>query len=323
MLVKLTASRGSILLYGWFEVGKKMAKCCEKMMWFLLISCKCLMVVESILWEIRSPDVVDIPKYLCILERVSMMWLSFPTVFSMVESKVMTKSCYLLSFWLGDVCRMKVSRGSGFVRKTNLYVFNWALKNCRLLIIANSAFWRLDYVSCAGSNFQLWKHDELTLSRVHFHIHDSNPIWLKSHIGYIASTDSLLECLKICEEFTSSFRPLKARSYLSVQIYLTYPLCSSNRILAPEASPSRNCCKQSINLRNLCRFWLQAGVGNSSIVFCFFGSTCNLSEVHMCSMILNFLVKNWQLLSFTWNFCSSSYCTTFFKSLICSACVWT
>ena len=77
-------------------------------MWLLVISCKGLIVVESTLLGIRSSSVVDTPVYLCILDVESAIWLSFPAVYSKVQSKVMRKSCYLLSFWLSGVRCMNV-----------------------------------------------------------------------------------------------------------------------------------------------------------------------------------------------------------------------
>ena len=109
---------------------------------------------------------VAILVYLCILEIAFAMWLSFPAVCSMVQSKVMRQSCYLLSFWLSGIRCIKVSKDLWSVRITNLCPLNWASKKCRLSIIANNSFWKVGYLSCVGLNFRLRKQDGLIASRV-------------------------------------------------------------------------------------------------------------------------------------------------------------
>ena len=161
----------------------------ERLMWLLVISCKGLIVVESTLWGIRSSSVVDTPKYLCILERVSAIWLSFPAVHSMVQSKVMRKSCYLLSFWLSGVRCMKVNRGLWSVCITNWCPLNWVPTKYWLSIIANNYFWKVGYVSCTGLNFRLRKQDGLGASKLPCHIHDPSSISLLSYIRYFGSLD--------------------------------------------------------------------------------------------------------------------------------------
>ena len=168
-------------------------------MWLLVISCKGLMIVESMLWGIRSSSVVDMPRYLCILDRVSAIWLSFPVVCSIMQSKVMRKSCNLLSFWLSGVRCMKVSRGLCSIRITHLCPLNWASKKCGLSIIANNSFWKVGYLSCAALNFRLWKQDGLIVSRVPCPIYNPSSTSLASHIRYFGSLDSLFQGLKICE----------------------------------------------------------------------------------------------------------------------------
>ena len=163
------------------------------------------MVVESTLWGIRSSLVVEMAGYLCTLDRASAIWLSFPAVCSMLQLKVMRKSCHLLSFWLSGVRYMKVSRGWWAVRISNWCPLNWASKTCRLSIIANNSFWKVGYPSCAGWNFRLWKQDSLIASRLPWPIYDSSPTSLLSHIRYFGSLDSLFPGLKIYEGFMSSF----------------------------------------------------------------------------------------------------------------------
>ena len=238
------------------------------------------------------------PRYLCILERVSGIWLSFPAVCSMVQSKVMRKSCHLLSFWLSSVRCMKVTRGVWSVRITKLSPFNWASKKCRLSIIANNSFLKVGYLNCIGLNWQLWKQDGLIASRVHCAICNPSPTSLVSHMRYFASLDPLFQCLKTYGEFTSSFSLLNPWSWVSVQFHLMYSPCSSDRVLMSEARPGRNRCKYFTSPRNSRMSFLRVGVGNSSIVFLFLGSTCNLSEVTICLRMYNLLAKNWHLLSF-------------------------
>ena len=155
-------------------------------MWLVVISCKGLIVVEWTLWGIRSSSLVDMPGYLYILERASAIWLSFPAVCSMVQWKVMRKSCHLLSFWLSSVCCMIVSRGLWSVRITKLSPLNWASKKCRLSIIANNSFGKVGYLNCAGLNLRLCKQDGLIASRVPCPILNPSPTSLPSHIRYFS-----------------------------------------------------------------------------------------------------------------------------------------
>ena len=183
------------------------------------------------------------PGSLCILERESAISFSFPAVCSMVQSKVMRKSCHLLSFWVSVVHCIKVSRGLYSVRITKLSPFNWASKKCRLSIIANNYFWKVVYFNCTALNFQLGKQAGLIQSWVPCPINDSSPIALGSCIRYFRSLYPLFQAFKICEEFTTFFNLLKAWWWMSVQIHLMYAPYSSDQVLVSEASPARNYCK--------------------------------------------------------------------------------
>ena len=83
----------------------------ERLILLLVISYIGLMVVELMLLGIKWSLVGDMTRYLYIMERVSAIWLSCPTVCSMVQLKVIRKSCYLASFCLPGVHCMKLSRG--------------------------------------------------------------------------------------------------------------------------------------------------------------------------------------------------------------------
>ena len=148
------APQDGILWYGWFEVGEDVVEWSERLMWLLVISYKGLIVVESTWWGIRLSLVVDTPAYLCILDRASVIWLSFLAVCSMVQSKVMGKSCHLLSFWLSSVRCIKVSRSLWSIMITNLCPLYCASTKYRLSIIAYNSFWKVWYLSCTRLNFQ-------------------------------------------------------------------------------------------------------------------------------------------------------------------------
>ena len=167
-------------------------------MWLLVISCKGLTFVVWTLWEIRSCLVVDACRYLCILERVSVISLSFPAVCSIVQSTVIKKSCHLLSFGLPGVCCIKVSRGLWSLRSINLCSLNGAFKTYRLLIIANNSVWKVGYLSCAGLYFLLWTQDGLIVLKIPCPIHNPSSTSLASHIRYFGSLDLLFQSFKIC-----------------------------------------------------------------------------------------------------------------------------
>ena len=71
-------------------------------------------------------------------------------------------------------------------------------------------FWKVEHLSYAGLNLQLWKQDGLIVSRVPSPIHDPSPTSVASHVRYFGSLDYLFQSLKISEEFMSCFNLLEA-----------------------------------------------------------------------------------------------------------------
>ena len=191
----------------------------------------------------RSSSAMNLPDYLYMLESKFAICLSFPAVCLMIQSKIMRKSCYLLSLWLSGIHCMKVSKDLWSVKITNLCPLNLASKKCRLSIIANNYFWKVVYFNCTALNFQLGKQAGLIQSWVPCPINDPSPIALGSCIRYFRSLYPLFQAFKICEEFTTFFNLLKAWWWMSVQIHLMYAPYSSDQVLVSEASPARNYCK--------------------------------------------------------------------------------